>query len=277
MQPAPRPAAPATAPASERPLLRRLLGDRPDETVLRGVFRGLLVLSVVVVGWDLHERSQAAPGPALTPGDREVSEPNLPSARPGVSPEDRPGGSPAAALRAPMTLELVSAGRLEARGTITPGTAERLEEELAKRGDYVRTIVLDSPGGSVGDALRMGRLVRDRRIDTLVEPGGLCASSCPLVFAGGVHRIAAADAAIGVHQVFAAQWSGGAAGPAEGMEEAQRVSAECQRHLVSMGVDPRVWISAMETPPRSMFYFTPEELSEFSLSTDPPVTARSSP
>jgi hypothetical protein len=32
-----------------------------------------------------------------------------------------------------------------------------------------------------------------------------------------------------------------------------------------MGIDPRVWINAMETPPQAMFYFTPAELTEFKL------------
>ena len=265
-------ASPPTS-APRRPLWRRLLGERPDETVLRAVFRTLLVLTVIVLGYDLAERMAASPPmPVEMPaGEEPALQPYLPSARPGVAPADetRPGRAPPDALRRPMTIELLSGGRLEARGTITPGTAARFVAELDKRGDYVRTVVLDSPGGSVDDALAMARLVRQRRLDTRVEATALCASSCPLVFAGGVSRIAEKGSAIGVHQVFAAGRPGGQPLPdaAEGMAQAQRVSAECQRHLVAMGIDPRVWISAMETPPQAMFYFTPAELLEFKLAT----------
>ena len=72
-----------------------------------------------------------------------------------------------------------------------------------KRRDYVKTVVLNSPGGSVGDALAMGRLIRESKLATEVEAGKFCASSCPLVFVGGVER-RGDKAAIGVHQVFAA-------------------------------------------------------------------------
>lgn len=269
----------AAAPPSSPPLparWRRALGDRPDETLLRAIFRGLVVLSVVAVAWDVYEREQASPAlPGANPAapTEAPAVPYLPSTRPDrAAPEkDRRGRAPDSALRQPMSLELLAGGRLEARGTITPGTAERLTAELAKRGSYVKTVVLNSPGGAVSDALAMGRAIRARGLDTRVEGKGLCASSCPLIFAAGVARTAEPGAAIGVHQVFAAQPPGmPRLDGAEGMAQAQRVSAEAQRHLVDMGVDPRVWINAMETPPQEMFYFTAPELRELKL-----VTSRS--
>ena len=90
-----------------------------------------------------------------------------------------------------------------ATGTITPGISEAFAAEVAKRGDYIKTVVLNSPGGSVTDALAMGRLIREKNFATEVEAGKYCASSCPLVFAGGVERRAGDKAAIGVHQVAA--------------------------------------------------------------------------
>jgi hypothetical protein len=108
-----------------------------------------------------------------------------------------------AALRDKMTFELEGDGRLKATGTIIPGTAEDFAAEIAKRGSYIKTVVLRSPGGSVRDALAMGRLIRQKQFATQVEGGRYCASSCPLVFAGGVERRASSNAAIGVHEVAA--------------------------------------------------------------------------
>jgi hypothetical protein len=155
-----------------------------------------------------------------------------------------------------------------ATGTITPGSAEVFAAEIAKRGDYVTTVVLNSPGGSVGDALAMGRLIRERKLATEVEAGKYCASSCPLMFAGGVERRAGAKAAIGVHQVFAMAQANA---PRDQMSEAQRITARCQRYLAEMGIDLQVWVHAMETPKDRLFVFTPEELKSFKL-----VTASSS-
>lgn len=246
---------------------RQSVGARVETVVLRAVFVGLLVLAATVLGRDLLEQLDGAP--LFEPeAPWPLVEPYLPSARPGeADPGRRAGTTPEERLRAPMVLELVAGGRLTAVGTITPGTAERFAEELVRRGDYVETVVLDSPGGSVQDALAMSRLIRERKLATLVEDGGLCASSCPLVLAGGAERRAGRAAAVGVHQISAVRTAGvvlpGAAEPE--MVRAQRVSAEIQRHLVEMGVEPAVWVHAMETPPQEMYYFTPEELDALAL------------
>src|SRR4029453_16367447 len=126
----------------------------------------------------------------------------------------------------PMTFELVGGGKLMATGTITPGLSEAFAAEVGKRGDYIKTVVLNSPGGSVTDALAMGRLIREKKFATEVEAGKYCASSCPLVFAGGVERRAGDKAVIGVHQVAAIGQSG--ALPRDEMNVAQNISARCQ-------------------------------------------------
>jgi hypothetical protein len=95
--------------------------------------------------------------------------------------------------------------------------------------------------------------------------GHYCASSCPLVFAGGVERRAGEKSAIGVHQVTAVGVDG--ATPANGMESVQRISAECQRYLRDMGINQLVWIHAMETPKDALFYFKPAELLSLKLAT----------
>jgi hypothetical protein len=171
-------------------------------------------------------------------------------------------------LQAAMSFELAGDGRLIAVGGIEPGTARRFADEIEKRGSYVKTIVLHSPGGSVQDALAMGRLIRERKFATEVEAGAYCASSCPLAFAGGVERKAGDKAAIGVHQVFAmSNGPGNVLAGGDGMASAQRVSAECQRYLRDMGVDQQVWVHAMETPKDELFYFKPDEMIALKLAT----------
>lgn len=254
--------------------------SRPvDEIALRIIFRSLIVATVFVLGHDLYERSQDAPSRAaqtLLPGEKPQAEPFLPSVRPGVAKPGKERRASPEALRKEMTIELVSGGRLEATGAITPGTAARFKAEIEKRGDYVKTVVLNSPGGSVQDALEMSKLIREKRLNTLVPADAHCASSCPLVFAGGVAREAEKGASVGVHQVLA--FSAPGVSGAAMQNSVQKISATCQRHLTEMGVDARVWVHAMETPPEELFYFTPKEMAELKLTTPPaPPVAEAKP
>ena len=43
--------------------------------------------------------------------------------------------------------------------------------------------------------------------------------------------------------------------------------------LAEMGVDPALWLHALDTPPRALYYLNAEELGRFHLVTDPPKTA----
>jgi hypothetical protein len=262
------------------------LSDNPDEIMLRWIFRSLIAVIVATLAADLAASNgwMAAPDAATTPAEvkRDVSLPDLPSLIPSILAPLLPGGDkrltplpqPEGALAKPMTLELVGGGKLMASGAITPGISQAFAAEIAKRGDYVKTVVLNSPGGSVVDALAMGRLIRERNISTEVEAGKYCASSCPLVFAGGVERRAGDKAAIGVHQVSALATTANAP-PRDEMSVAQNISARCQRYLRDMGIDLQVWVHAMETPPDKLFVFRPEELKSLNLVTTAPVTAPS--
>lgn len=250
------------------------LADYPDDAILRTVFRVVVIVTVAVLAFDLAgmngllRSDDAGTSPAeTTPGLQvpAILAPLLPGANRGGVPMPHADGT----LAKPMAFELVGGGRLMATGTITPGASEAFAAEIAKRGDYVKTVVLNSPGGSVSDALAMGRLIREKKLATEVDAGKLCASSCPLMFVGGQERRAGDKAAIGVHQIFAAS----APDPnvrRDEMSDAQRISARCQRYLGDMGVDLQVWVHAMETPKDRLFVFKPEELKALNVVTRSP-------
>lgn len=100
----------------------------------------------------------------------------------------------------------------------------------------------------------------------------LCASSCPLVFAGGVAREAEKDAILGVHQVFNAGQT--RPSPEQAMSGAQSTTARIARHLDEMGISAGLWIHALETPPDRLYYLTSEEMAEYRLTTAPVATAK---
>jgi hypothetical protein len=251
------------------------LSNNPDDQILRWIFRGIVGVTIAVLAVDLATSNGWLDNsdPTDTPAETRQASPEFDLPVPSILAPLLPGGDkrlvplpqPQGAMGKPMTFELVGGGKLLANGTITPGISEAFAAEIGKRGDYVKTVVLNSPGGSVPDALAMGRLVRERKFATEVEAGKFCVSSCPLVFAGGIERRAGDKAAIGVHQVAVMASAGGP--PRDEMDVAQRISARCQRYLGDMGVSTEVWVHAMETPHDRLFVFKPDELKSLNLVT----------
>lgn len=251
----------------------KTLARLDDGVLMRGAFFSLLSAAAVFLWIDMREivalnaelpsfdpmhQDQPVLPPALTEGI-----PNAPPVQPASSNE---------VLRQPMKFELTSGGVLLAEGTIDRGAGARFAEEIEARGEYVKTVALNSPGGSVDDALAMSNLIRERKLDTKVTSQALCASSCPLVFAGGVGRTAEKDAVVGVHQVF----DGGGNRPTaeQAMSAAQSITARVARHLDAMGISAGLWINALETPPDRLYYLTAKEMADFKLTTEPVATAK---
>ena len=264
-------AANARLPSRSAPLHRRLI-DRfiatDDGAILRVAFYALLAGTAAILFVDYRELTSAEP-PAVTAPLRPI----LPPAQDGPADGAMPNVTTAPeTLEQPLAITLGSGGVLSLTGTIDPGAAERFAAELDARGEYVKTVVLDSPGGSVTDALAMGLQIHERGLGTRVNAGALCASSCPIVFAGGSTRSASPQAAIGVHQIYAAalgqtsQTGEQLAGMV--MSDAQSTTAKIIGQLTDAGVDPALWLHALRTPPERLYYFTPEEMTGLKLVTE---------
>ena len=241
-------------------LVDRLLGDR----MLVHVFRLMLASAIVVLALDLREMWQA-PVPSYDL-DHPVIDPAFPVDAPRTrtpapnAPRAEPG-----ALEEPLAIELGTGGTLRLVGTIDVGAAERLVAELDARGEYVTLVELESPGGSVGDALAMSTMLRERELSVRVPSGALCASSCPIVLAGGAVREVARDANVGVHQIFTR--GGPVIGDDRAMAETQATTARIARHLDEMGIAPALWFHALETPKDELYYLSPDELTDYGLAT----------
>ena len=149
---------------SPRPARPRWLAAPADDLVLRALFGAMLAATAAVLYVDYHDFSAAQ------------------EARARAAPASEP--SPTADKGAKMTFDLTGGGRLMATGAIVPGTAQAFAAEIEKRGGYVKTVVLHSPGGSVQDAMAMGRLIRAKKLATEIESGPYVR----LVMSAGVRR-----------------------------------------------------------------------------------------
>lgn len=256
--------------AARPPLLSRFgatMARFEDGAIIRFAFFAMLVGTLGVLYVDFRELSAAK---AVLPGPGQTLAPAFDPLAPRLAPgpnvtTDR------ALLDAPLTMELKPGGVLALVGTVDIGAAERFTAEVVARGEYVERITLNSPGGSVTDALAIGEAIRTAGFTTDVEAGALCASSCPLMLAGGRQRHASQDAAIGVHQIYAMTTTQSLAqarqAPALAMADAQRTTAGITRYLAKMGVSPELWLHALETPPDRLYYLKPTELTGLKLVT----------
>jgi hypothetical protein len=263
----------AAAPAPRRTLIDRIAAI-DDGAILRVAFYGLLAGCLSMLWVDYSELSKAD-AMAFVPG----GEPVLPAFDPD---SPMPPAGPAVTtdrelLDNPLTVTLTTGGVLALTGTIDPGAFERFKAEVDARGEYIQTVALNSPGGAVQQAIDIGTLIREKGYGTSVAAGALCASSCPLMLASGVTRAVDPAAAVGVHQMYATFLPGelprGVEAAGMAMSDAQRSIAIVTRHLTAMGVDPAVWLHALETPPDRLYYLSPEEMEKYRLSTDPSATA----
>ncbi|WP_295811929.1 hypothetical protein [uncultured Nitratireductor sp.] len=250
-----------------------------DGALMRWAFVGVLIGSATVLGMDLRElvdrNGGLWPTESTSPMERSVTV-LPPAVETGDAREQSADPrqfvrSRREALRDPIRFTLKAGGVLAADGAIDQGAAGRFQAELDARGEYVTSVALNSPGGSLEDAMAISRLVRERGLATSVADGAICASSCPLILAGGVERQAGDKAAIGVHQFYAAEQMNN---PAQAMADAQIITARISRHLDEMGIDPALWLHALDTPPRALYYLTPKQMKDYRLTTGPLKLAR---
>ncbi|WP_282024771.1 hypothetical protein [Limimaricola cinnabarinus] len=243
---------------------------------LMAVLLGEAAIAAMLLGGDLARAlprlAWPSPAPQLTepvrPGDqtRRFRPDRLP-ARP------RRDGTPL-----PDTDEMPDRLRIGLRdgavtlmGRIAPGDAARVSSELERAEPPPATAHLDSPGGSVADALAIGRMLRDLGIETRIAAGAVCLSACPYILAGGATRRVAEGAWVGVHQHYFDQ---NAALPAIfAIEDIQRGQGEVMGYLIEMGIDPALMRHALVTPPNEIYLLLPEELARYRLAPREPDPA----
>lgn len=117
-----------------------------------------------------------------------------------------------------------------------------------------RTIVLDSPGGLVEDALDLADEVRSRRLHARIE--GMCASACVAVWAASPYREMSATSVVGVHrQRFDIRL------PSEFLAKAgAESSVRYDDFLRSAGFDEATIRKGNQTPPSEVYWLNPVQL-----------------
>ena len=86
------------------------------------------------------------------------------------------------------------------KGEVTVGDSDRFSDLVRER-DRI-TVILQSPGGLVKEALQIGAEIRIRNFATMVAPDGECFSACGLIWVSGARRYMSPDSKIGFHAAY---------------------------------------------------------------------------
>jgi hypothetical protein len=205
------------------------------------------------------------------------------------------------------------------QGIVQPDSHEKLRFVLQQLKDQRIPVVIHSPGGNVDSAMQIAQIIRTRRLDVGVAraeyasvcreedetcnraqrgkpparkvtfEGAFCASACTIVLAGGVRRVMAPNARIGVHQMQAAEtervidriYSTDPRTGARRLESQEVVSERTQKidqdpavanrgvakHFADMGVAPSFTEMTLTTPADQLRILTARELLDTRIAT----------
>jgi hypothetical protein len=128
---------------------------------------------------------------------------------------------------------------------ITGGFKYGLTDDFAKilkASRQIKVVHLDSPGGRIGEAIRLHSLLKAQGVDTYVSSG--CYSACTIAFAAGRNRYLRNGAVLGFH---------GPAFPGTTKDDLESASLDQKRFLAQAGLDEAFIDRALSTPNAEMW------------------------
>jgi len=181
------------------------------------------------------------------------------------------GAASTSALALKLEPDKGSPWRLYLSGSIVAGDADRvvrmLLEPLAEQPLLLSELVLDSPGGSLVEALRLAALIKGLHLDTRVRAGGRCSSACFFVFLAGGNRLGGQrregkllPGRIGLHRPYLGGDALKSGDPAAGMERQQAEMGKVADYLRRESVPLRLIDEMMTHPSNDIYWLSDEDL-----------------
>ena len=151
-------------------------------------------------------------------------------------------------------------------GGIEDGDFARFKNYYNTLDEPPKNITFNSPGGSVYEALDLGRFIRSKDMKSVMLPGNYCFSACPYMFAAGRKRVAFQDSALGMHQHY---YDESIILPTFlAVENIQIGQGQTMLYLIEMDISPGVMLYSLNTPPDEIYVLVKEELLETDLATE---------
>jgi hypothetical protein len=141
-------------------------------------------------------------------------------------------------------------------GEIHEGFADEVIDKL--RREKAVGLLISSPGGSLYEARRLGRYLRQNGLRVGVN--GVCTSACVDVLAGGIERYVTRRARLGIHQSKVPKHL-------SSHEGGQLSVVAAALYLREMGIDDTVALAAASVPNDKMYWISTAEALETGLAT----------
>lgn len=126
------------------------------------------------------------------------------------------------------------------------------------------SLSLDSRGGSISAAMKIGRLIRKKQLSVEVARGASCLSSCALLYTSGVNRQNLGE--IGLHRPYLVGEPHTGRRIARGLP---KMFADVRAFIAEMGVTVEVADIMFRTPPDTMRVFVGDEIRALVPDADP--------
>ena len=158
-------------------------------------------------------------------------------------------------------------------GQIDTQTVTKVQKALAHRPPNWRfNVTLNSEGGDIDVAMKLGRVFREARARTQVEPTGSCQSACVLVFAGGVTRDTFGRRNIGIHRPALARV------PQQTDMNAVKIATDdavrrLRAYAAEMNISERLIDDMLVIPPEKIRWLSDEDRNAYGLGSMDPVYA----
>jgi hypothetical protein len=150
---------------------------------------------------------------------------------------------------------------IHVRGEITKGDAAQFPKWVTdniRNEDKIAGVSLDSPGGSVREALLFADGVKGTEVPTIVGPGEKCVSACFLIFAAGKKRFASKEAQIGVHSLVIK-------GQGENLDAKGSTLDLARTATEKFSVPPSIIGRMVATPPDKVYWLNRSDLAEMGV------------
>lgn len=169
---------------------------------------------------------------------------------------------------------------VEVNGRIAPDSHVKLREALDlafktptlfhASGAPMVPVRLNSPGGDIVAAMKMGEIIRQVGASTWVGPRSVCASACILILAGGIERSMFDDATLGLHRPYMPPERFAAFSRSQASETYKAMEAAVSEYLQSMGVSQRLFERMLTVPSTKIEWISEEDAKQLRLlGTDP--------
>lgn len=122
---------------------------------------------------------------------------------------------------------------------------------------YGHRFSIDSAGGSVIAAMKIGRLLRQERESVMVE--GICFSACVFVLAGAVDRVVFPPGKVGIHRPYLGSYS------SEARREIESALRLMRDYLREMDVSPQLADDMIAVEPEDNRVLTASQLASYGL------------